>query len=53
VSDLDAEIVALRVAGKSEREICVRLGCTMRRSISSGRGTRKVATRLSTDGVTS
>jgi hypothetical protein len=31
MSDLDAEIVALRVSGVSEPEICVRLGCTMGR----------------------
>jgi hypothetical protein len=31
MTDLDAEIVALRVAGESEREICRGLGCTMGR----------------------
>ena len=29
--DLDAEIVALFVAGESEREVCRQLGCTMGR----------------------
>jgi hypothetical protein len=29
--DLDAEIVALLVAGESEREVCRQLGCTMGR----------------------
>jgi hypothetical protein len=29
MSDLDSEIVAARVAGEDEREICIRLGCTM------------------------
>jgi uncharacterized protein (DUF433 family) len=29
MSDLDTEIVAARVAGESESEICHRLGCTL------------------------
>jgi hypothetical protein len=31
MSDLDAEILALRVSGVSEREICRRFGCAMER----------------------
>jgi hypothetical protein len=31
MTDLDAEIVALRVSGASERENCLRFGCTMGR----------------------
>lgn len=31
MTDLDGEIVALRVSGVSERDICIRLGCTMGR----------------------
>ena len=32
MSDLDAEILALRVAGVSEREVCQRLGCSVDRA---------------------
>jgi hypothetical protein len=31
MSDLDAEILALRVSGVSEREICLKLGCPLAR----------------------
>jgi hypothetical protein len=33
MSDLDGEIVALRVSGESEPEICVQLGCTLARML--------------------
>jgi hypothetical protein len=29
MSDLDRRIAALLVAGESERDVCLRLGCTM------------------------
>jgi hypothetical protein len=31
MTDLDTEVVALRVSGVGEREICIRLGCTLGR----------------------
>jgi hypothetical protein len=45
MSDLDAEILALRVSGVSEREICRRFGCTMERvdAVLDAHAARKLA----------
>jgi hypothetical protein len=45
MSDLDAEILALRVSGVSEREICLKLGCPLPRvhAVLDAHAARKLA----------
>jgi hypothetical protein len=52
MSDLDAEILALRVSGVSEREICLKLGCPLAREpVDASPGYRRAAPLGVTDGV--